>query len=327
MTREETKDILRLIKKLFILAALLFVLDRGIGAFLDYRYNKNPPPDVQAFNRVIRTPSEDIFVFGSSKAAHGYVSDVFSDSLGLTCFNAGREKTNILYADVVMNEMLKKHSPKIVILDINAKETVATSMEASKLVLANLLMPYIAKDTSVQHLGKKLFPKEMLTSELSELQRFNSQILPLLIGSGKESRVSQNGYIPAHGSKVLGDLPSFEDRGEQYDTSAKTYFENFILALQAKNVKLYVVQSPYYVQKFNTSISLAELKPIMQKHNVEFLDYSFDTAFFKREYFYDFVHLNDKGAHAFSERLASDIKKDLEKNDPALLNKLQTVER
>jgi hypothetical protein len=330
MTREEINHGLRLLKKLFILAALLFLLDRGIGLLLQYQYKKNPPPDVQAFNHVIKSPTEDIFIFGSSKAAHGYVSNTFSDTLGLSCFNAGREQTNILYSDVVLNEMLKRHSPKLVILDINAKETVSNSMEASKLILANLMMPYIGSDTAIQKLGKKLFPKEVVTAELSMLQRFNSQILPLIVGSiskKKNTRVSQNGYIPAHGSKVMGDLPSFEDRGERYDSTAKNYFENFITTLQEKNIKLYVIQSPYYVQKFTTSHSLTELKAIMQKHNVEFLDYSFDTSFFKKEYFYDNVHLNDKGAHAFSEKVASDIKSDLEKNDPALLNKIQTVER
>ena len=60
MTREETKDVLRFLKKLSILAVLLFVLDRSIGSFLAYRYDKNPPPDVRAFNRVVKTPSEDV---------------------------------------------------------------------------------------------------------------------------------------------------------------------------------------------------------------------------------------------------------------------------
>src|SRR5690349_2040746 len=195
MTREEINHVLRLFKKLFILAVLLFILDRGIGTLLEYRYNKNPPPDVEAFDHVIKSPSEDIFIFGSSKAAHGYVSNIFLDTLGLTCFNAGREQTNILYADVVVNEMLKVHAPKIIILDINAKETVSHTIETSKLILANLMMPHINTDTAYAHIGRKLFPKEMVTSELSVLQRYNSQILPLLVSSQKsKNRVSQNGY-------------------------------------------------------------------------------------------------------------------------------------
>lgn len=326
MTREEINQVLKFFKKLFIFAVLLFLLDRGIGSLLQYLYNKNPPPDIKAFNHVINSPTEDVFIFGSSKVAHGYVSDIFADTLGLSCFNAGREQTNILYADVVMNEMLRKHSPKIVILDITAKETVAHNMEASKLILASLMIPHINTDTSFKRIGEEFFPKDVLASELSMLQRYNSQALPLLIGT-KINRLSENGYVPIHGSKVAGAIPAFQDKGETYDTSGKTYFEHFVTMLQEKNVKLYVIQSPYYVQKFTTSPSLAALIPVMQKYNVTYLDYSFDPKFFKKEYFYDNVHLNDKGAHIFSEKLASDLKKNLEKENPLLLNKIQTVER
>jgi hypothetical protein len=326
MTREEINHVARLLKKLAILAALLFVVDRSVGSLIQYEYKKNPPPDAKAFDHVIKTPSEDIFIFGSSKVAHGYVSNIFTDTIGLSCFNAGREQTNILYADIVMNAMLREHTPKIVILDINAKETVSNSMEASKLILSTLVMPYISTDTALREMGEKLFPKEVITSKLSMLQEYNSQLLPLIIGmrsNNKENRTSQNGYIPVHGTKITDQLPSFQDKAERYDSTAKEYFENFITTLQARNVKLYVVQSPYFVQKFTTSPSLNELMPIMQKHNVTFLNYSFDPDFFKKDYFYDNVHLNDIGAHAFSERVASDIKKDLEKNHPALLNNKQ----
>ena len=54
--------------------------------------------------------------------------------------------------------------------------------------------------------------------------------------------------------------------------------------------------------------------PIVKKYNVPYLDYSFDTAFFKKDYFYDNVHLNDRGAKAFSKRVAEDIKADLKKH-------------
>ncbi|MFT4153266.1 hypothetical protein [Parafilimonas sp.] len=325
MTREEIHHVIRFFKKLFILAALLFVLDRGLGLFFQYLYERKPPPDIQAFNHVMNTPLEDVYIFGSSKAVHGYVSNVFADTLGLTCFNAGREQTNILYADIVMSEMLRKHAPKLVILDITAKETVAHNMEASKLILASLMIPHINTDTSFLRIGKALFPKEVFAARLSVLQRYNSQVLPLLTGARK-NRFEENGYLPVHGSKVEGDMPAFQDKGESYDTTAKNYFEHFVTMLQAKHVKLIVIQSPYYVQKFTTSPSLDALMPIIKKYNVEYLDYSFNPEFFKKDYFYDNVHLNDKGAPIFSARLASDLRKDFEKNDTALLSKLQSHE-
>lgn len=324
MTREEINHVIRFLKKLSILAVLLFVFDRGIGLFLQYLYEKDPPPDIKAFNHVMNKPREDVYIFGSSKAVHGYVSNLFADTLGLTCFNAGREQTNILYADVVMSEMLRRHSPKLVILDITAKETVAHNMEASKLILANVMIPHINTDTSFLRIGKALFPKEVFAAQLSMLQRYNSQVLPLLLGT-KKNRFEENGYLPIHGTKIEGEIPAFQDKGESYDTTAKHYFEHFVTMLQAKNVKLVVIQSPYYVQKFTTSPSLAALMPIIEKYNVEYLDYSFDPEFFRKDYFYDNVHLNDKGAHAFSARLASDLKKNFEKNDPAVLNKSQTA--
>ena len=321
MTREEKKHVLRFLKKLLIFAVLLFIIDRGVGAVIKYAYEKYPTPDAKAFAHLIKNPSEDMFIFGSSRAVHGYISNIFADSIGLTCFNAGREQTNILYTDVVANEILRKHAPKVVIFDLTAKESVSHTTENSKLILASLMMPYIDSDTAFQRIGKKLFPKEMLIAKASVLQEFNSQVLPLILNLRKkaDNRVSQNGYIPVRGVGVTDVLPKFTDVGETYDSVAKDYFEDFINAVTSRNIKLYVVQSPYYVEKFTTSPSLQQLLPVLKKYNVTYLDYSFDTAFFKKQYFYDNVHLNDLGAHVFSERLASDIKKDLEKNDPALI--------
>lgn len=321
MTKEETKHLRRFLKKLLILAFFLFIIDRGIGGLIRYAYEKYPTPDAKAFAHLTETPTEEMFIFGSSRVVHGYVSNIFADTLGLTCFNAGREQTNIIYTDVVANAMLRHHTPKLIIFDLNAKESVAHTTANSKLILASLMMPYINSDTSFQRIAKELFPKEMLIAKASVLQEFNSQALPLLLNIRKKktNRVTQNGYIPVHGIGVTDVLPKITDVPETYDSVSKNYFEDFIKAVTSHNIKLYVVQSPYYVAKFTTSPTLQQFLPILKKYNVPYFDYSFDTAFFKKEYFYDNVHLNDAGAHAFSERLASDIKKDLEKNDPSLL--------
>ena len=319
MTKEETKHVLRFLKKLLILVFLLFLIDRGIGAVIRYAYEKYPTPDTKAFEHLIKTPSEDMYIFGSSRVVHGYVSNIFADTMGLSCFNAGREQTNILYTDVIANAILRKHTPKLIIFDLNAKESVSHTTENSKLILASLMMPYIDSDTSFQRIAKDLFPKEMLIAKASVLQEFNSQVLPLILNLHKKkaNRVTQNGYIPVRGSNVTSVLPKITDVPETYDSISKNYFEDFIKAVVSRNIKLYVVQSPYYVQKFTTSPSLEQFLPILKKYNVPYLDYSFDTAFEKKDYFYDNIHLNDVGAHAFSERLASDIKMDLKKNDPS----------
>ena len=80
-----------------------------------------------------------------------------------------------------------------------------------------------------------------------------------------------------------------------------------------------------YVKPFNSSVSLDSIKSILNRYNEPFWDYAFDTAFIKKQYFYDNLHLNNRGATLFSEKLVSDIKADIEKNQPSLLNNHQSA--
>ena len=66
---------------------------------------------------------------------------------------------------------------------------------------------------------------------------------------------------------------------------------------------------PIYIQKFAETNDMKEIKSILAKYDVPFWDYSSDTTYLKREYFYDNPHLNDKGAKLFSTEIASRIKR------------------
>ena len=99
-----------------------FFVDRIIGSLLENAYKNAPQGDIKTFAHSITNPSEDIFIYGSSRAVHGYDQQIFTDTIGLSCFNSGRENSNILYHAAILKEMLKKHTPKIVVLDVTAKE-------------------------------------------------------------------------------------------------------------------------------------------------------------------------------------------------------------
>jgi hypothetical protein len=223
--------------------------------------------------------------------------------------------------------MLKKHTPHIVILDVSAKELTWRAAENSKLVLASMILPYVRRDTTFANIARELFPDELRKAEISKLYAYNSLILPLLIGTQKADKKNiVNGYLPLHGNKIKGKPPEFTDDNDETDAFARENFENFVKVLTEKRVKLYVIQSPLYVKPFATSVSLDAMKSILKKYDVPFWDYAFDTTFYKREYFYDNIHLNDKGAKFFSAKIAGDIKKDLEKNNslPVQQNNLAT---
>ena len=319
MTKEEVKQVGRLFKKLLILFILLFAFDRIIGTLLENAYKHAPQGDIQTFAHSITNPSEDIFIYGSSRAVHGYDTKIFTDSLGLTCFNSGRENSNILYHSSILKEMMRKHTPKIVVLDVSAKELTWRSAENSKAVLASMILPYVRIDTSFKNIAANLFPDELRKAEISKIYPYNSLVLPLMIGKRKlKNGGNINGYVPLKGNKVEGELPAFTDDNDKTDPTATAYFEDFVRNAKAKNVRLYVVQSPIYVKPFTNSISLDTIKSILKRYDEPFWDYSFDTAFYKKQYFYDNLHLNTTGAELYTSKLVSDIKADLEKNDSSI---------
>jgi lysophospholipase L1-like esterase len=141
----------------------------------------------------------------------------------------------------------------------------------------------------------------------------------LVVPKKTEKKYIVNGYLPLHGTKIMGKPPEFTDDNDKIDSFASQNFENFIKTLTEKHIKVYVIQSPLYVKPFATSVSLERMKSIAKKYNVPFWDYAFDTSFYKREYFYDNIHLNDKGAKAFSAKIASAIEHDMKKNLPDTL--------
>ncbi len=317
MTKEETKQVGRLFKKLFILLVLLFVFDRIIGTFLENAYKTAPQGDIKTFTHSITNPSEDIFIYGSSRAVHAYDPAIFTDSLGLSCFNCGRENSNILYHTAILKEMLKKHTPEIVVLDISAKELTWRAAENSKLVLASMILPYVRNDTSFKNIAEHLFPDELRKAEVSKIYAYNSLVLSLAVGKRKiKHDKNLNGYVPLHGNKIQGKLPSFTDENDKTDILTTQNFEEFVRTLKEKNIRLYVIQSPLLVQHFKSTISLDTIKSILNRYNEPFWDYGFDTAFAKKQYFYDNLHLNTTGATLFSAKLVSDIKADVKKNQP-----------
>ncbi len=327
MTKEEIKHVGKFFYKFLILLILLFVFDRIIGTWIENAYKNAPQGDIKTFAHSITDPTEDIYIYGSSRAVHGYDTQIFTDSLGLSCFNSGRENSNILYHDAILGEMLKKHKPKIIVLDVSARELTWRSAENSKVVLASMILPYVRRDTSFANIANQLFPDELRKAQVSKIYAYNSLVLPLIVGKRKmDNKKSFNGYEPVPGSKIEDEMPSFTEENDKADEQAKKSFEDFVRTVKENNISLYVIQSPFYVKHFNSSISLDTIKSILKRYDAPFFDYGFDKAFYKKEYFYDNLHLNAKGAPLFTAKLVSDIKADLQKNNPSVLTHLQSTE-
>ena len=313
MNKKELSHAGRLLKNLLIIIVLFFIVDRLLGLWLQHKFNTIPQGDIKTFAHSITDPSEDIFIYGSSRAMHGYDCSEFTKALGFSCFNNGKENSTILYHDLILNEMLKKHIPKIIILDFAPKELSWGEFENSRNVLANTILPYAIHDTTFANIAKQQFPQEYYKARLSWLYAYKSS-LPSMINAKNSGDEDINGFRPLQGSKVKNTPMNYDDEEEQPDSSAERAFDTFIKRIADKHIKLYVIQSPIFVKQYASSPSLDYAKSVLKKYNIPFWDYAFDTAIYKHEYFYDNIHLNQEGAKLFSEKVAERIKQDENSN-------------
>jgi len=310
MNQKEKKHLSRFLKNLIILIVLFFIIDRLLGKWLEHRFNTVPQGDIKTFAHSITNPSEDIFIYGSSRAMHGYDCTVFSNVLQTSCFNNGKENSTILYHDMILNAMLKKHVPKIIILDFAPKELSWGESENSKNVLANTILPYAIHDTAFAAIAKQQFPQEYIKAKLSWLYAYKSSVISLINANNASGENEINGYRPLQGSKVKSTPMNYSDEAESPDTSAEKSFDEFIKTIAANHIRLYVIQSPIFVKYYKSTPSLDYAKMVLKKYSIPFWDYAFDTTLYKPEYFYDNIHLNETGAKLFSEKVAERIKQE-----------------
>lgn len=321
MTTAEIKDVKKFLFKLFIFLVLLFACDRIFGTIVESLYNMRPQGDIANFRHSVKDPKEDIVVYGSSRGVHTYVTELFTDSFGLSCFNSSRQNSNILYHSVIMPMSISKYKPKLIVLDITPKEFTFRSGENSKLVMASMILPYVRRDDDFKKIAEMNFPEELFKAQLSKLYAYNSYILPTLQGlsvkteMGKPSDVKQ-GYLPLRGTRIDGPPPPYEfDDAKDMDTFARNQFERFVKRVLDNNIKLVAVMSPLYIKPFEDTKSMTEFRKILAKYNVPYFHYASDPEYLKTDYFYDYVHMNDKGARKFTDSFIVQIKKFLAQDE------------
>lgn len=296
-------------KKLIILLVIMFAVDRGVGSIIEYYFLHEPMGDAAAFSHAINDPEEDILIYGSSRAVHTYDPRVFHDTLGLTCFNCGRNASNVIYHSAILPAALEgKHQPKLIILDLTAKEIAWRSGSFGSDVLAGMILPYVLTNQRFADLAKDLFPKEYYKAQVSKLYAYNSLILSIIRNYSRRKNDNINGYQPMHGSKLKGPPEKITSLRDSIDAYSESKLEFFAKSVTDKKIPLVVIVSPMYAQPFADNESLKVSKEILAKYGVTVWNYASDTNYVKRELFYDQNHLNSKGSEKFSKEIAARIK-------------------
>lgn len=292
--------------KFVLFFLLVFTLDFSIGNALRYFYFKQESGVHYRAIYAIEKTKADILIFGSSRAAYHYIPSFFEKKTGLSCYNAGRNGSPILYHLAVLKSVLKRYRPKAIILDLNLLDF--EKRENSYDVLSSLL-PYYKSHPEMRSIILKRGEYEQLKL-ISSIYPFNSEMLTIAIGNTEINKKRQEdikGFIPLRGNWI-GPLENYRfAQNYLLDSTKVNAYINFITTCKKEGIKLAIICSPYLSKNSIKEKTIETGKKIAQKHKIAFFDYANYTPLLQPKLFQDAPHLNYQGAQLFSTLVVTDV--------------------
>ena len=295
------------------LAVFLFILllfDQVIGTALQHFYFTMKSGVQYRTTYAIEKTNADILVLGSSRAIHHYEPEVFEDSLKLSFYNAGRDgEESSLFHYAILKGVLKRYTPKIIILDLMYGELGNALYSYDRLAS---LSPYYKTHPEMQPIIELRSNNEKIKM-ISGIYPYNSLLMSIISGNlDKEGKKNKDikGYLPVPAESVIHKPIQTVDRREPYelDSTRTKVLQAFIQDCKQAKIRLYIVCSPYYEKSIGTDLSMDQIKKLATTYQVNFFDFSTESVFLNRpELFGDPWHLNDSGAHIFSKMMVAKI--------------------
>ena len=320
---KENRSGFQFLLKSFFFVAGLFVFDYSIGSLLKYLYFKQNSGPLYEITYSIDSTKADLLIIGSSTAHHDYHPSPFQNRLGVSYYNTSNDGTSLLYHYAVLKSILKRYSPKIVILGFDIGEFKSDQKSYDRL---SALLPYYQNHSELRPIIELRSEFEKIKL-LSKIYPFNSTIFsvfirnPYFTGYNLKRKADDNGYVPLNrfdNEPMEIDVP---DLKFDPDSNKIDFFKSFIKDCKLSNVDLYIVISPRFIKYPVKDPSVELAKEISGRYNVPFYNYSRDTLFLKHnEYFADRVHLNDNGAKVFSNMIIDRILQNEQKNSVSKKN-------
>lgn len=295
--------------KLVFLTALVFCIDFAAGKLLQHYYFSQKNGVQYRTTYAMEQTTAQVLVFGSSKATHNYRTDILAHELGMSCYNAGRDGNFIFYHYAVLQSVLKRYKPSLIILDFAGGEFRVSQDSYDRL---SLLLPYYKNHPEIRTVTALKGPYEKIKM-LSSLYPYNSSALTIISGNRAAGKAEDiNGYLPLY--KEWPDSIKTVENEDSYpvDSMKVKYFKAFLSQCKSAGIKVCVVNSPYFQLSGKPDYAAVVAKKAADSLQVPFADFSTKDIFLNNRRLYaDVAHLNDSGAHIFTQLLADEINKNI----------------
>lgn len=297
-------DMKKFIINILIFFGIVAVIDVAAGKAFWYLQSNRAGGGTGAEYYVCEKGLEDILIMGSSRASHHYVSHLFQDSLGMSCFNGGQDGNGIVMQYGRWKMISKRHIPKLVIYDIEPSFDLVKDDNTRYI---DRLKPY-AGDQDVSCYIAGLFPIEGLKL-CSQLYRYNYKFLEIVSDCVRPGIVN-GGYKPKYGhirEEMIKATPQESSaKGFIYDEMKIEQLRNMITEIQEAGGTFVFVASPYYRSLPQPDLSVVQ--QLSEEMSVPFFNYCDSEMCDMADYFGDSMHLNDTGANVFTNDVIERIR-------------------
>lgn len=250
----------------------------------------------------------DLVVIGASEANHSYVMETLEDSLDFTVYNCGKDGCRFYYQNAMINGLLDRYKPKTIIWSISPSEFSKPSQEDEDR-LRELNPFYHTNDYSKEIINRR--SKFEWIKMQSQLYVYNSRFLVFLIKSFMpDYQYKKGGYAPLYGTNNNLVLKNRKWK-ENYDKTSEKYFISTLERCNQQGTNVFLVFTPRYeIGDYLNLIAYKKLKNVCSALDITLIeDFYHHKDLMKPELFKDNAHLNDEGAHRFTEKLANKIKR------------------
>ncbi len=290
---------------LFVL--LLFFADRIIGLALKMFYVKTNFIEIAKTRYSLNSTSQDVLIFGSSRAQHHYIPDIIAQKTGLSCYNCGLGGQGLTFSYIQIHETLERYKPKLIILDLSPN-LFFDPFSDQKL---KIFLPYYSKDTLIRNTLTKGSPFETYKF-LSAIYPYNSTIYNILIAILNNHKFNTSGYVPLSGTLDTTALTQYTHNNTQIQLPIKDarIILKIIAECKINKVNLMFIVSPAYRKSELDYQIIKQLATLSASNDIPFVDFSeIDIIRYHKEFFRDNLHLNNTGAIIFSNEIAVYLQK------------------
>ena len=294
----------KLLLHIIIVICLFFIMDRMLGLGLGYLYSVSNATDAYKISYTNESTEDSLLFMGSSRCLHHYVPHIFERELGMSCYNAADWGIkNIYFHYGTLGNILSRYTPKAIIFEIHPCDFMNTPYSGKE--RAGSLAPYCGMSKECDEMLK--LSGNYWPYQLSWVYRYTGKLPDLITGRWGSMDRRLKGWKPLDGV-----LDTIGIKAEEYpfpiDHERIALLERFIRECKSRSIQLSIIISPMYVCSKEDVYKIP--RELAEKHQIPFIDHYRDPIFVGHpELFYDFGHLNRKGAEIYSEMIAKEIKR------------------